>query len=109
MDKKSGFSPLIIIQLSAAPDTGIRNFQKFSIETLIPGRCNNEYQMVIAAADKKLSQASAYQYFGGNGPGFMPSIGIENRDSMIPPIISDVELKTTGEIPVEFFTIITLE
>ena len=64
IEMKSGFSSLITTQLKAAPKTGTRNFQKFSIETLMPGRFNKEYQMVIAAADRKLSQASEYQYAG---------------------------------------------
>ena len=58
IDIKSGFSSVKIIQLKNAPDTGIKNFQIFRIETFTPGRFNNEYQIVIAAADNKLNHAS---------------------------------------------------
>ncbi len=109
METKSAFSLAIIIQLNAAPETGIKNFQKFKIDTFTPGRLSSEYQIVIAAADKKLNQASEYQYFGGNGPRLIPSSGTETTDSINPPIISEVELKTTGEIPADFFEISTLE
>ena len=105
----SGFSLLIRIQLNTAPDTGIRNFQKFKMETFTPGRFNNEYQMVIAAADKKLSQARANQYFGGNGPRLIPSTGMDTMDNIMPPIINEVELRTTGDIPLDFFAMITFE
>lgn len=67
-DGASGFSSAISNQLKAAPETGIRNFQTLRRETFTPGRFKIVFQMVNAAADKKLSQANAYQYFGGKGP-----------------------------------------
>jgi len=51
----SGDSSGRIIQLKTAPDTGIRNFQILSSDTFIFGRRSKVFQMVIAAADKKLS------------------------------------------------------
>lgn len=56
IDNKSGDSFDSINQLRAAPETGIRNFHLFNIETLIPGRFNNEYHMEKAAAERKLNQ-----------------------------------------------------
>ena len=105
----SGFSSAIISQLKAAPETGIRNFQTLRMETFTPGRFNNEYQIVMAAADKKLSQASASQYFVGKGPRLIPSTGTETTDNKNPPIINEVELNTMGEIPADFLAISTLE
>lgn len=59
MDGTSGFSLSKIIQLKIAPETGIRNFHIFKTETFTPGRFSKTYQMEMAAADKKLSQANA--------------------------------------------------
>lgn len=63
---QSGDSSGIMIQLNAAPATGIKNFQVFNTETLTPGRCNKPNQMVKAAADKKLNQPKAIKYSGAN-------------------------------------------
>ena len=58
-ENASGDSSGRMSQLSIAPETGMRNFQIFRFDTFTPGRRSNVFQMVIAAADKKLSHASA--------------------------------------------------
>ena len=62
IEVKSGLSLLKIIQLKIAPKTGIRNFQKFNIETFMPGRFSNENQIIIAASDKKLNYFGLYDF-----------------------------------------------
>ena len=51
-----GDSPGKMSQLSMAPATGIRNFQKFNVETLTPGLISNMVQIEMATADNKLNQ-----------------------------------------------------
>ena len=58
MEVKSGDSFSIIVHPKMAPNTGTRNFQKFKDDTFTPGLFNREYQMVIAAAERKLNQES---------------------------------------------------
>ena len=58
-DSQSGDSSARIIQLSNAPETGIRNFQILSSETFTDGLRSNVFQMEMAAADKKLNQPNA--------------------------------------------------
>lgn len=55
-------------QLSTAPRTGIINFHMFKVDSFTPDRFSKVYQIEIAAADRKLSQASDNQYSKGNGP-----------------------------------------
>ena len=97
-----------IIQLRTAPATGIKNFQILSSETLTPGRRNNVFQMEMAAADKKLSQASETKYSGGNDHSENPSMGIEIKNIASPPIKRDDEVKINGEIVCRLRAITTL-
>src|SRR5690554_3829184 len=97
MDIMSGCSFSSNIQLRMAPDTGIRNFQTFNIDTFTPGRFRRTNHIEIAAADKKLSHASATQYWGGNGPKVIPSTGIDTRNNINPPLMSVEELMVSGE------------
>ena len=53
-----GYSPGSKSQLSTAPKSGIKNFQRFRSETTIPGLFNKVIQMDMATDDNKLSQAS---------------------------------------------------
>ncbi len=51
----SGLSSGRMIQLSMAPNTGIRNFHTFRTETLMPGRLSRTNHILNAVADMKLS------------------------------------------------------
>lgn len=62
---KSGDSSGRIIQLRKAPETGIKNFHILSSETLTAGLRSKVFQIVMAAADKKLNQVSAIKYSAG--------------------------------------------
>ncbi len=97
IDIKSGCSSSSISQLKIAPDTGIRNFQTFRIDTLTPGRLSKTNHIEIAAADKKLSHASAAKYSGGNGPVVIPSTGTETIINIKPPVMRVDELIVRGE------------
>ena len=94
----SGDSLGSMIQLKNAPETGIRNFQIFSSETLTDGRRSSVFQIEIAAADKKLSQARATKYSGGKTFLGNPSKGKEITRRNKPPKNNEDEVKTKGEI-----------
>ena len=64
--------------------------------------------MEIAAADKKLSQASDTKYSGGKDCSDSPSTGIEIKNITSPPIKRDDEVKINGEIVCRLRAIITL-
>ena len=78
-DIQSGCSPLTRSQLSPAPETGIRNFQILSSETLTPGRFRSVYQMLNAAAETNASQVKEKYQAKGKGPPWNPSAGMEIR------------------------------
>ncbi len=61
----SGDSSGRINQLRIAPETGIKNFQMLSSDTFTLGRPSKVFQIVIAAADKKLNQPKATKYSRG--------------------------------------------
>ena len=94
---QSGVSFGKIAQPKIAPETGIRNFQKLSSDTLTPGLRSKVVQIVIAAADKKLSQPRATKYSPGKGFWGMPSNGIEIRIKPAPPTMSDDEVRIMGD------------
>lgn len=98
METQSGDSSGRIIQLKIAPETGIRNFHILSSDTFTVGLRSNVFQMVMAAADKKLNQARAIKYSAGKSRVGNPSIGKEMSVRNAPPIKSDADVKTIGEI-----------
>lgn len=105
---QSGDSLGSMIQLRIAPETGIRNFQTFNSETLTDRRRSSVFQIETAAADKKLSQPSAKKYSGANAFFGKPSIGIEIPIINKPPINSEEDVKTIGEILCLFRAMTTL-
>ena len=54
----SGFSVGSKIQLNVAPKTGIRNFQKFRSDTLVPRLLSSTVHMEMAIADSILNHPS---------------------------------------------------
>jgi len=98
-----------IIQLSTAPETGIKNFQILSSETFTVGRRSNVFQIEIAAAERKLSQANATKYSGGKTLSGIPSSGSETAKSTNPPINKEAEVRTKGEMVWRFRAITTFE
>lgn len=94
----SGDSAGRIIQLSEAPATGIRNFQKFRFDTLTSGRFKRSVQIEIATAESMLNHAKERKYTGGLGFHSQPSIGIETRNKANPPIVIDNALNMKGGI-----------
>ena len=82
---QSGFSSLRSSQLKTAPKTGIKNFQKFSSETLTPGFFRSTNHIEKADADRKESQSKLRTNGKWAGQRGTPSTNKEITVNITPP------------------------